>query len=73
MKNGISWNWIHSGLVRIFEEELEWKVAARSRKWRLTVARTRHADHTTPLYQQKLALKFADQRQSLGRYTSPAN
>jgi hypothetical protein len=39
-------------------------------KPKLTVVVTHCADYATYLYQQKLALKFAHQRQSISRYYS---
>jgi hypothetical protein len=44
-----------------FEEKI--KVTAHKKE--INGRGNRNADHSTPLYPQKLALKFADQRRSL--------
>jgi hypothetical protein len=48
---------------------LEETVAAPVSKSENTAVGIRRADYATPLYPQNLALKFADKRRSLSRYT----
>jgi hypothetical protein len=60
--------------VRINEELLERKVAAPVEKIEIDNREgSAEPDHATPLYTQKLALKFADKWRSLNRYCSLAD
>jgi hypothetical protein len=52
---------------------LKEKVAAPVYKTEINDLEIRRADHATPLYPQKLALKFADKWLSLSRYSSLAD
>jgi hypothetical protein len=60
-------------LVRIDEELFEKKVATPVYKTEINGRGARHADNATTLYPQVLALKFADYRRSISRYSSLAD
>jgi hypothetical protein len=60
-------------LVRINEELREREVAAPVQKTEINGRGSSRADHATALYTLKLAFKFADQRRSFSRYSSPVD
>jgi hypothetical protein len=59
-------------LVSTTEELVDGKVAAPVYKTENTAVGIRHADHVAPSIRKKVGNHFADQRRSLGRYSSLA-
>jgi hypothetical protein len=60
-------------LVSTTEELLDRKVAAPVYKTENTAIGIRHADHVAPSIRKKIGNHFADNRRSLGRYSSLAD